>query len=433
MTNSMTPLLRRAALAVSIAIVASQLGASSAHAASSWSNRALPGARTTINSAPETVGDRAVAVSEQAGRVVVPQGTLVGLARGEHLLGYHELPHHRAAALLARVLHGRPPRLRVRFRMSSGRWGPPHRVADGGHTARWGVLVGDDRGNLLAAWAWHNPAGWVVQMATRTQRRGFAAPLTLSAPDGQAPEPVAAMAPDGRAVVSWAQGGRRRALLTTVDGPLGDPLDVGPADLEWNVAGASAGPDGRLAVTWAKTVGDSGDEQVWLAEAPPGMPLSTGSDIARTASTDIIYSPVLGLGPNGRAILLTAASDPKSDTGASGLLRVQVRPQANAPFGEPQVLSSPNHETLTGGLAVGPHGEAVAGWYEGPRSGPGDGALLAATLTASFTAFSAPEVVTPGGDFDFAAIGPDGRLLLTWTDRGSEHREAVHYAQHPPL
>lgn len=118
-----------------------------------------------------------------------------------------------------------------------------HVLSDATHTARSRVLVGDAHGNLLAVWAWHDPHGWVVQIATRDRAHAFAAPTTLTTPQaGQAPLPQAAMAPDGRAIVSWQQSGRRMALLVTPGRAIGDPIDLGVADPDSDIAVAAAAP-----------------------------------------------------------------------------------------------------------------------------------------------------------------------------------------------
>src|SRR3954471_16157481 len=101
-------------------------------------------------------------------------------------------------------------RVRASFRSKSGAVTPARTISAKGHSATQPSLAVARDGSAVAAWAWHDPAGWVVQAATRPAGGQFGAPQTLSAPTRWRPFITPAIGAGGDAIAAWQLGGDYR-------------------------------------------------------------------------------------------------------------------------------------------------------------------------------------------------------------------------------
>ena len=134
-------------------------------------------------------------------------------------------------------------RVRATFVTAAGARSGPMTISDHAHSAAGPELSVAPDGTAVAAWQWHDPAGWRVQAAVRLPGQArFGAPQTLSPPAGSSgrqqlrPWIHVAAGTGGRAALTWQIGGSSGLPET--------PLMVRTAGPD-GVFGSAAGPPAR--------------------------------------------------------------------------------------------------------------------------------------------------------------------------------------------
>jgi hypothetical protein len=340
------------------------------------------------------------------------------------------------------------------------------RVSAGGvsvaGTARLGILdecpavAADPSGHAIVAGA-ARLRGFrgVIRAALAEPGDGFGAPVDIARSGRSQPTVAAAVSPRGDAVVAWIlvrytdrrgpPDGRTRvfAALRPAGGTFGPPQPLTP----WrnssfmSMARVSAGMDasGRATVAWAQPVPNrrtlAGLSTVQVAAAAPGEPFGPAQVLTRRVQD--AERVTLAVAPDGRALL---AHD------GQGTIQVFERAGAESEFARVLRLQPRRgfSEWQQPDVAFAPDGSALVAWAggheeDGPRdvfvaSRRGMGAWTAPTaLQRSREDDSLGEVgvilfasggrPSPPEDSDNtgvrAAIGPDGRYLVSW---GAERR-----------
>src|SRR3954452_17317740 len=114
----------------------------------------------------------------------------------------------RGAGLIVTLRRHAPyQRVRASFRSADGAVTPAKTISAKGHSASGPSLAVARDGSAVAAWAWHDPAGCVVQAATRPAGGQFGAPQTLSSAQVSRPFITLAVGEGGDAVAAWQYGG----------------------------------------------------------------------------------------------------------------------------------------------------------------------------------------------------------------------------------
>ncbi len=306
-------------------------------------------------------------------------------------------------------------------------------ISDNTHSATQPTLAVAPDGTAVAAWSWHDPAGWRAQVAIRRPGQPrFDKPQTVSppAPNRQRPFVRVAAGDGGRAVLTWqvqtgaeaplhvltagenatfgadqvlAGGGRwadvslavgaggavqvaylgnttgptaLRVASGTAGTPLGEPvvLATGGKGTSSGTQVASAfSADGTATVAWGKpgsSYEDGGTLEVYTR--PPG---AAGFGPAQTLAEQA-HGIVLAGGPGSSAALAWMTSEERPDH-LHWTVHASTRPQAGGAFGADQAISDPAKASLWPSIAVTPKGEAIAAWVTND-SGAGSGQPAAA-------------------------------------------------------
>jgi hypothetical protein len=249
-----------------------------------------------------------------------------------------------------------------------------------------------------------------------------------------------AVAPNGAAVVAWNGLVRRgrdsvRTLLAAVraaaNAPFGQPMLLGE---EPRPVSPAVGIDatGRATVVWLRDEESDGDTKYPLnvATMAPGGRLAEVQQFAPTTGGEV----ALAVAPGGRTFIA------KYGDGSGSLVAYERVPGATrfAP-----VAMSVSHTTDEVALSVANDGGAIVAYRSNPatvfalirRPGGtfGHEQLLdrhpASSSSSSVFVFAVPGS-RPFPPFDFkggqlaAALGSDGRLLVTWVDPGDVHAAA---------
>jgi hypothetical protein len=296
-------------------------------------------------------------------------------------------------------------------------------ISDNTHSATQPTLDVAPDGTAVAAWAWHDPAGWRAQVAIRRPGQPrFDKPQTVSppAPGRLRPFVRVAAGEGGRAVLTWqlagaplhvltagadstfgadqvlAGGGRwadvslavgaggavqvaylgfgGATALRVASGTAGAPLGE-PVVLSTGGRGTSSGPqvasafsaDGTATVAWGKPGGsyeEGGTLEVFTRA--PGEAFGPAQTLAQDA-----HGIVLAGGPGGSAALAWMTSQERPDH-LHWTVHASTRAQAGGAFGADQPISDPAKASLWPTIAITPKGEAIAAWVTND-SGAGSG------------------------------------------------------------
>jgi hypothetical protein len=326
-------------------------------------------------------------------------------------------------------------------------------------TARLGVLevcpavAADPSGHAIVAGAARmGRFRGVVRAALAQPGGGFEAPVDIARTRSSATEVAAAVGPHGEAVVAWMSvrdtPGRRGidaltrviAAVRPAGGSFGRPQFLTP----WRRGSfvlqgrVSAGMDatGTATVTWAQAIPDRGNiphlSTIEVAAGPPGERFGPAQVITR--SVQDTERVALSVAPDGRALL---AHD------GQGTIQVFERAPGTPGFSRVSRLRTRRDDWQRPEVAVAADGSALVAWRGTDAGSERDGSedvLLtsrrgAGTWTepvavqrsrddGSSLAESFGVLISTGGgpspplDLDNtslrAAIGPDGRYLVSW-------------------
>jgi hypothetical protein len=350
------------------------------------------------------------------------------------------------AIVLTLRKHKPTQRVRATFVAAGGTRSGPVTISDRSHSATQPQLDVAADGTAVAAWQWHDRAGWRVQAAIRRPGEPrFDKPQTLSPPAPalagrpQRPWIHAAAGTAGRAVVTWQIGGDFRLPESSLHVQTARPDGVFGGDEELPDAGGLA--DVGLAV------GSSGDVQVAYVdthfsghEAAARLHVSQG--LAGGPLSDPVVLSSGGKGTSSGSQVAAAFSQDGTATVAwarpgdhyeeGGALEVFTR-SPRGTFGDAQQLAADAQGIV---LAGGPAASAVVSWMRATR--PADQlswTVHAATRASAGGPFGSDETISAAGRnalWPSVAMTSAGEAVAAWitnTDGSGSGRVAA--ALHP--
>ena len=272
---------------------------------------------------------------------------------------------------------------------------------------------------------WHRIVGSrsIVQSAFRPPGGTWSKPTGISSPKGDAQEPRVAINAAGKAVVVWAQVGRKYFVVKSASRSPGGTWSA-PSTLSANAREqASTEPQvaidssGEAIAIWK---GSGNEGVIQSASRPPGGAWSRPVDISKRKSG--AGPPKLAIDPGGEAVAVWFAGHDDTVQGAE-------RPPGGT-WSKPTILSRRRHEAGFPRLAVNTDGEAVVVWSD--QKGKSFGAIQSVSRPAggewsdiqnlatapgsrrSTLAFSEPEV----------ALDAAGEAVVVW-ERFLNNKDAV--------
>jgi hypothetical protein len=350
------------------------------------------------------------------------------------------------AIVLTLRRHKPTQRVRATFVAAGGTRSGPVTISDRSHSASQPQLDVAADGTAVAAWQWHDRAGWRVQAAIRRPGEPrFDKPQTLSPPapalagGQQRPWIHAAAGTGGRAVLTWQIGGDFRlpesslhVQTAAADGVFGRDQELpdagGLAD-----AGLAVGPSGEVQVAYVD-MHFSGHESAARLHVSQGLAggslsgpvvLSTGGK--GTSSGSQVAS---AFSEDGTATVAWAKPGDRYEEG--GALEVFTR-STGGTFGDAQQLAADAQGIV---LAGGPAASAVVSWMRATRAaGKLSWTVHAATRASAGGPFGSDETISAAGPnalWPSVAMTPAGEAVAAWitnTDGGGSGPVAA--ALHP--
>ncbi|HEX4363066.1 MAG TPA: hypothetical protein VHZ75_00835 [Solirubrobacteraceae bacterium] len=337
------------------------------------------------------------------------------------------------AVVLTIRRHTPTQRIRATFVTAAGARSGPMTISDQAHSATAPQLDVAADGTAVAAWQWHDRAGWRVQAAIRRPGQArFDKPQTLSPPaptihrNQQRPWIQVAAGNGGRAVVTWQLGGSSdlpEYPLHVLSAGTGSVFSADQA-----LAGAGGFADVGLAVS------PSGDVQVaYLDEHFMGHVAASSLRVAQGVAGGPLSSPVVlsagGHGTSSGPQVAAAFSQDGTATVAwakpgdqyeqGGVLEVFTRAPGGA-FGAAQEVAVGAEGVV---LAGGPSGSAVLSWmHDTPVPTHPVWAVHAVTRPGAGGPFSADETISSAGLnalWPSVAMTASGDALATWVTNTS--------------
>ena len=328
-------------------------------------------------------------------------------------------------------------RIRAIFVAADGTRSATRTISDNTHSAAQPTLSVAPDGTAVAAWAWHDPAGWRAQVAIRRPGQPrFDKPQTVSPPAptrGRShlrPFVRVAAGDGGRAVLTWqVQTGSEaplHVLTAGADSTFGaDQVLAGGG--RWADVALAVGANGAVQVAYMGQL--SGPTSLRVASGTAGSPLgaptvlgtggkgtSSGTQVATAFSADgtatvawgkpgnsyedggalevftrapgggsfgpaqtlaeKAHGIVLAGGPGSSAALAWMTGESR-ETYVHWTVHASTRPQAGGAFGADQAISDPATAALWPSIAITPKGDAIAAWVTN-TSGGGSGQPTAA-------------------------------------------------------
>ena len=322
-------------------------------------------------------------------------------------------------------------RVRASFRSKSGDVTPARTISAKGHSATMPSLAVARDGSAIAAWAWHDPAGWVVQAATRPAGGQFGAPQTLSAPTKWRPFITLAIGDGGDAVAAWQLGGDFRVpeeplsySTAKVGEPFGAAAKLGDGGGHSDLALAVA-PDGSMLAAWVPTYylgkGDTEPARLIVADRAPGSAFGAPRTLATGGPGFVDQGgPDAALTSDGGAVVAWARPTAKGHT--KGVVEAFAR-SAGGDFGAGQALTDGTRSPAGIELATGRHGEAALVWWDAVYREDRQADLrVRASLRPAGGSFGAPAQVSPDGQIALwpdVAVDDAGETLVGWITNDS--------------
>lgn len=308
----------------------------------------------------------------------------------------------------------------------------PVTISDRSHSAAQPHLDIAPDGTAVAAWQWHDPAGWRVQAAIRRPgEQRFGTPQTISppaTPKGRSqPRPwiTVAAGDGGRAVVTWQIGGDYllpesdlHVVSAGTDGRFGAGHALGDAGGLAQV-GLAVSHDGEVQVAYLDQhySGHEAPSKLHVAQGPAGGALSA-PQVLSTGGKGTSSGTQIAAAFSDDGTATVAWARPGTDYEGGGTLEVFTRPKGGT-FGAAQTLGEGAQGVA---LAGGPGGSAAVAWMITPNGGRD--AVLAALRPRAGGAFAAPQTISAAGHdalWPSIAVTPDGDAVAAWVtnDGGS--------------
>ena len=319
-------------------------------------------------------------------------------------------------------------RIRATFVTADGRRSGPVTISDRTHSAAQPRLDVAPDGTAVAAWQWHDKAGWRAQAAIRRPGEArFGKPQNVSPPapasGRQQPRPWidVAAGTGGRAVVTWQIGGD----YSLPEAPLhvvtaGPDSTFGPDQALADAGGLAqvglaVGPEGAVQVAYADEhfVGHEGGVDLHVAQGTAGAPLAGPVVLSRGGTGNNSGSTVAAAFSDDGTATVAWAKPPNTNEDG-GTLEVFTR-GAGGSFGAAQQIADGAQGIV---LAGGPAGSAVLSWMRGTTTNKRlHWAVHAVTRGAGGGAFGSDETISAperNALWPSVAITPQGDALATW-------------------
>ena len=314
-------------------------------------------------------------------------------------------------------------RIRAIFVAADGTRSAARTISDNTHSAAQPVFSIAPDGTAVAAWGWHDPAGWRAQVSIRRPGQPrFEAPQTVSPPAptvGRShlrPTMRVAAGEGGRAVITWQ-------VQTGEDAPL-HVLTAG-ADSRFGADQVLA--DGGRWADVAAAVSASGAVTVaYMGESPnAATSLRVAAGIAGAPLSEPVVLSTGGKGTSSGSQVAVAYSADGTPTVAWGKPGTQyedggtleVFPGAAGP---PQTLAE-HAEGIV--LSGGPGNAAALAWMTGTSQKTFVKWVIHAALRpVAGGAFGADEVLSgdaPSALWPSIAVTPGGRVVASWVVNGN--------------
>ncbi len=351
------------------------------------------------------------------------------------------------AIVLTMRKHKPTQRVRAIFVAADGTPSAPRTISDFHRSATGPQLSVAADGTAVAAWGWHDPAGWKVQAAVRRPGQPrFDKPQTLSpaAPvTGRTqtrPWIRVAAGVGGRAALTWQFGGNGtlpeaplHVLTTGADGAFGAdqalPDAGGLADVALAV---SATGEVQLAYLGQHYGTNVGPTRLHVSQGAVGAPLSAPL-VLSSGGKGTSSGPQVAAAFSADGSATVAWAKPGSRYEDGGDLEVFTRAAGGA-FGPAQTLAQAVQGTV---MAGGPGASAVLAWMQ---STPGQHsiswAVHAATRPQAGGAFGAEQVISAtdrNALWPSVAVTAAGDAIAAWVTNtdgsgGGQAAAAIHQA-----
>jgi hypothetical protein len=348
--------------------------------------------------------------------------------------------------LLSVRRHKPVQRIRATFVTADGKRSGPVTISDHAHSAAGPELSVAPDGTAVAAWSWHDPAGWRAQVAIRRPGQPrFDAPQTVSPPAPRSGRT------QFRPAITVAAGDGGRAALTwqIANGPDEQPLHVLTAGTDGRFGADQALPGAGGYADAALAVDATGNVQLaWLDMHFSGHVAPSSLHVAQGAAGSALSAPAVlstgGKGTSSGAQVAAAFSGDGSATVAwakpgaryeeGGPIEAFTRPSGGA-FGPAQTVTGAGAQGLS--LAGGPGGSATLAWMVGTHSAKQlQWAVHAATRPQAGGAFGADETISDTSRnalWPSVAMTASGDAIATWVTNtdgsgGGQATAAIHHA-----
>src|SRR4051794_28050215 len=311
------------------------------------------------------------------------------------------------AVVLTVRRHKPVQRIRATLVAADGTRGATRTISDHSHSAAGLQLAVAPDGTAVAAWAWHDPAGWRTQAAVRRPGQpAFDRPQTVSPPapvSGRIQtRPIfnVAAGDGGRAALTWQFGGSYdvpdsplHVLTTGPDGVFGADQALAGAGGYADV-GLAVGADGAVQLAWLDMhfSGHETGSSLHVAQGTAGAPLSAPAILsAGGKGTSSGRQVAAAISAGGTATVAWAKPGNRYEEG--GTLEVFTRAPGGS-FGAAQTVTDDAQGVEVAG---GPGASAVVAWMRDVAPKGIRWATEAVTRPSAGGAFGAVETLSAPG------------------------------------
>lgn len=339
-------------------------------------------------------------------------------------------------------------RIRATFVQAGGARSGPMTISDHAHSASSPQLDVAADGTAVAAWQWHDPAGWRVQAAIRRPGEArFDKPQTISPPapiNGRIQERpwINVGAGDGgRAVVTWQIGGSYElpesslhVLTAGADGVFGADQQLAGAGGLADV-GLAISPAGDVQVAYLDEhfSGHEGPSSLHVSQGPAGGTLSAPA-VLSTGGKGTSSGPQVAATFSQDGTATVAWAKPGDNYEDGGVLEVFTR-GPGAGFGAAQTVAAAAQGVVLDG---GPGDAAALSWMHEVKGAPinHEWSVHAVTRPATGGPFNADQTISDGSQnalWPSIAMTATGDAVDTWVTNtdgsgGGQVAAAMHLA-----
>jgi hypothetical protein len=357
-----------------------------------------------------------------------------------------ELATNGEAVVVTVRRHKPVQRIRATLVAPDGTRTPSRTISDRAHSASAPALDVAPDGTAVAAWAWHDPAGWRAQVAIRRPGQPrFDKPQTVSPPGptikGRAQRPWinVAAGTGGRAVLTWQIGGdfalpesSLHVMTAGSDSIFGSEQELADAGGLADV-GLAVSPSGSVQVAYLDRhfSGHERASRLHVSHGVAGAPLSAPAVLSTGGKgTSSGTQVAAAFSENQTATVAWAKPGEHYENG--GVLEVFTRPN-NGAFGPAQQIAAGAEGVV---LAAGPGASATLSWMQATRpSGSIHWTVHAATRPAAGGPFGAEQTISATARnalWPSVAMTPTGDAVAVWVTNtvgsgGGQVAAAIHH------